>query len=111
MEPDTDVELTSNDTVAESISCDLDRALVALSFSCFLLRFIFCAMSFLNKVVSGRQSNKVLVSMKVCPFDSFTEIICTKVCFAPSCVYTAALLCWGDSDVWSFSPIIVCWLV
>ena len=73
VEPDTNVELISNDTVAESISCDLDRALVTLSFSCFPLRFNLCAMSFLNKVVSEPQSNKALVSMKVRPFDSFNE--------------------------------------
>ena len=108
VEPDTDVKLISSDTVAESILCDLDRALVTLSFSCFPLRSNLCSMSFLNKVVSKPQSNKALVSMKVCPFDSFTRIICRKVCFAPSCVFTTASLCWGDSDVWSFSPIAVC---
>ena len=79
VEPDTDVELISNDTVTESILCDLDRALVTLSFSCFPLRFNLCAMSFLNKVVSEPQSNKALVSMKVCPFDSFTGIICSSL--------------------------------
>ena len=95
MELDTDVELISNDTVAESILRDLDRALVILSFSCFPLRFNLCAMLFLSKVVSEPQSNKALVSVKVCPFASFTGIICRKVCFAPSCVLTAASLCWG----------------
>ena len=111
VEPDTDVELISNDTVAESISCDLDRALVILSFSCFPLRFNLCVMSFLNKVVSDPQSNKALDSTKVCAFDSFTGINCIKVCSAPSCVFTAASTCWGDSYVWSFSRIVVCWLV
>ena len=32
MQPDTDVELTSADMIAESILCDFDRALVTLSF-------------------------------------------------------------------------------
>ena len=111
VELDTDLELTSNDTVAEWILCDLDRALVTLSFSCFPLRFNLCVMSFLNKVVSDPQSNKALDSMNVCPFDSFTGINCTKVCSAPSCVFTAASTYWGDSYVWSFSRIVVCWLV
>ena len=95
MQPDTDVELISNDNVAESILCGFDRALVTLNFFCFLLRFNLCVTSFLKKVVSEPQSNKALVSMKVCPFDSFTGIICRKVCFAPSCAFIAASLCWG----------------
>ena len=111
VEPDTDVELIPSGTVAESILCDLDRALVIVSFSCFLLRFNLCTMSFLSKIVSEPQFNKALVSMKVCPFDSFMGIICRKVCFAPSCVLTAASLCRGNSNVWLFSPIAVCWLV
>ena len=52
VESDADVELVLNDTIAESILCELDRALVTLSFSCFPLSFYLCAMSFLNKVVS-----------------------------------------------------------
>ena len=79
VQPDTDVELTSNDTVAESILCEFDRAIVTLSFFCFPLRFNLWATSFLNKVVSEPQSNTALVSMKVCQFDSFSGIICRKV--------------------------------
>ena len=37
VQPDTDVELISNDTVAESILCEFDRPLVILSFFCFPL--------------------------------------------------------------------------
>ena len=102
----TDFELISNDSVAESILCDFDRVLVTLSFFCFAWRFNLSATSFLNKVVP--QSNKAL---KVYPFDSFIGIICRKVCFAPSYVFTAASLCWGNWGVWSFSPIVVCWLI
>ena len=40
VQPDTDVELILNDTVAELILCEFDRALVALNFFCFPLRFI-----------------------------------------------------------------------
>ena len=79
VQPDTDVELTSNDTVAESILCEFDRAIVTLSFFCFPLRFNLWTTSFLNKVVSEPKSNTALVSMKVCQFDSFTGIICRKV--------------------------------
>ena len=74
VQPDIDVELTSIDTVAESISCDFDRALVTLSFLCFPLRFNHCANSFLDMLVSEPRSNKALVFIKVCPFDSFTGI-------------------------------------
>ena len=108
VQPDKDVELISNDTVAKSILCDFDRALVTLSFFCFPVRFNLCATSFLSKVVSEPQSNKALVFIKICPFDSFTGIICRKVCFSPSCVFTNFSLCWDDSGVWSFSPIVVC---
>ena len=88
VEPDTDVELISNYTVAESILYDFDRTLVTLSFSCFPLRFNLCATSFLNKVPSEPQSNKALVSMKVCPFDCFTGIICKKNMFCNKlCIY------------------------
>ena len=73
VQPDTDVELISNDTVAESILCEFDRTLVALRFFWFFLRFNLCPTSFLKKVVSEPQSNKTLVSMKVCPFDSLRE--------------------------------------
>ena len=73
VQPDTDVELTSNDTVAESILYEFDRAIVTLSFFCFPLRFSLWTTSFLNKVVSEPQSNTALVSMKVCQFDSFRE--------------------------------------
>ena len=111
VELDADAELISNDSVAESILCDLDRALVILSFSCFHLRFNLRAMSFLSKVVSEPQSNKTLVFMKVYTFDSFTGIICRKVCFAPGCVLTAASRCWSNSNVWLFCPIAACWLV
>ena len=83
MQPDTDAELISNDTVAESILCDFDRALFTVSFSYFPLRFNLCA-SFSKKVVSEPQFNKMPVSMKVWAFDSFMEIICRKVCFSPS---------------------------
>ena len=107
VQSDTDVELISNDTVAESILYGFDRALVILNDFCFPLRFNLCTTSFLKKVVSEPQSIKALVSMKVCPFDSFTGIICRQVCFAPSCVFTAASLCWSDSDIWSLSPIVV----
>ena len=111
VQPDTDFELISNHTVAELTLCGFHRALVILNDFCFPLRFNICTTSLLKKVVSEPQSNKALVSMKVCPFDSFRGIICRKVCFAPSCVFTGASLCWGDSDIWSFSPIVVCWLV
>ena len=73
VQPDTDVELTSNDTVAESILCEFDRAIVTLSLICFPLRFSLWTTSFLNKVVSEPQFNTALVSMKVCQFDSFRE--------------------------------------
>ena len=88
-----DVELISNDTVAELILHDLDRALVTHSFSCFPLRFYRCATSFLNKLVPELVSECQLVqSNKVCPFDS-------SVCFAPSCVFTAASVWQGDLDI------------
>ena len=87
---------SGNDNVAESILCGFYRALVTLNFFCSPLRFNLCATPFLKKVVSEPQSNKALVSMKVCPFDSFTGTICRKVCFAPSCVFNAASLCWSD---------------
>ena len=80
VQPHTDVELISNDTVVESILCEFDRALVTLSFFCFPLMFNYCATSFLNKVVSEPQPNKALVSVKVYSFDSFTGIICRGVC-------------------------------
>ena len=94
VQPDVDVEFISKDTVDESILCEFDRALFILSFFCFPLIFNLCATSFLNKVLSEPQSNKALVSMKVCPFNSFMGTICRKVYFAPSCVFTAASLCW-----------------
>ena len=73
VQPDTVVELILNDTVAESILCGFDRASVALNFFCFPLRFNLCATSFLKKVVSEPQSNKALVSMKVCPFGRLVQ--------------------------------------
>ena len=91
VKPDTDVELISNDTVAESILCDPDRALVKLSFSCFPSRFNHSAMSFLSKVLSEPQSNKALVSMQICPFDNFTGIICIKKCVLHQVVYLLLL--------------------
>ena len=99
VQPDIDVELISNDTVAESILWDFDTALVTVSFYFFSLRFNLCVTSFLNKVVSQPQSNKLLVFMKVCPFDSFTKIICRKVCFAPYCAFTDALLGSNTNEV------------
>ena len=78
MQQDTDIKLISNDTVVESNLCDCDRALVTISCFCFPLRFHFCATFFLNKVVSEPQSINTLVSMKVCPFDSFTGIMVRK---------------------------------
>ena len=86
---DTDVELTLYDRVPESILCDFDRVLATLRFFCFILRLNLCATSLLNKVVSERQSDKVSVSVKVCSFDSFTGIICRKVCFELSSVFTS----------------------
>ena len=91
MKPDTDVELISNDRVAESILCDPDRALVTQSFSCFPSRFNHSAMSFLGKVLSEPQSNKALVSMQICPFDSFMGIICIKKCVLHQVVYLLLL--------------------
>ena len=99
VQPDIDVELISNDTVAESILWDFDTALVTVSFYFFPLRFNLCVTSFLNKVVSEPQSNKLLVFMKVCPFDSFTKIIYRKVCFAPCCAFTDALLSSNTNEV------------
>ena len=89
MQRDTDVELISSDTVAESILCGFDRALVTVNCFCFPLRFNLCATSFLKKVVSEPQSNKALVSMKVCPFDSFTGMIC--MCVLHQVVYLLRL--------------------
>ena len=109
VQPDTDVELISNDNVAESILCGFDRALVTLNFFCSLLRFNLCATPFLKKVVSEPQSNKALVSMKVCPFDSFTGIICRK-CVLHQVVYLM-LLHFVGVTIWSFSPIVAYWLV
>ena len=99
VQPDIDVEFISNNTVAESILWDFDTALVTVSFYFFPLRFNLCVTSFLNKVVSEPQSNKLLVFMKVCPFDRFTKIIYRKVCFASCCAFTDALLSSNTNEV------------
>ena len=72
VKPGADVELILDNTVAELILCKFDRALVTLSFFCFPRRFNLSATSY----------SKALVSMKICPFDSFMGVICRKVCFA-----------------------------
>ena len=90
--PDANAELILNETVAESILCDFDKALVTLSFFYFPIRFNLCATSSFKKVVSEPQFNKVLVSLKVFSLDSFLGIICRKLFYSPSCVFTVALL-------------------
>ena len=76
VQQDTGVKLISNDTVVESNLCECDRALVdqlfLFSFKISLLRNVF------PQQVSEPQSINTLVSMKVCPFDSFTGIMVRK---------------------------------
>ena len=66
---------------------------------CVHLRFNLCRRSFLNNEVSEPQSNKALVFLKVCQFDSFMSITPRKKYFAPSCAFTAAPSCCGKLGV------------